>query len=94
MSKRARVLHWVQHSGANEVFVYHRTGGALVRDAELFTYMRKLSDGGLAFLFQRPLQGEQREWEYCARRCRPRDHFALDRVSAAVLVPELQATED
>lgn len=85
MSKRARVQHWVQHCGANEVFVYHRTGGALARDPELFAYMRKLSDAGLVFLFQRKIDGG--EWEYCARRCRPKDHLVLDKVSAHVQGP-------
>lgn len=92
MSKRARVLHWVQHCGANEVFVYYRTGGALERDDALFAYMRKLSDGGLVFLFQKRM--ESGEWEYCARRCRPSDHITLDRVSARVQGPASQATED
>lgn len=92
MSKRARVLEWVQHCGSNDVFVYHRTGGKLERDPNLFAYMRKLSDGGLVFLFQR--RTDQGEWEYCARRCRPKDHAVLDKVSADVQGPAIQATED
>lgn len=102
MSKRSRVQHWVQTCGANEVFVYYRTNGVGLmaeRDEELFAYMRKLSDAGLVFLFQRPLPAPPftpwlREWEYCARRCRPKDHVALDKVSAAVQGPAIQATED
>lgn len=91
MDKRARVLHWLQHCGANDVFVYHRTGGQLERDAGLFEYMRKLSDGGLVFLHQRRVNGE---FEYCARRCRPKDHAVLDKVSESVQAPKLQAMED
>lgn len=99
MSKQALVQKWVQSCGAADVFVYHRGLLDAERDPVLFAYMRKLSDAGLVFLFQRRLTAPlnlvvdgETQWEWCARRCRPKDHIVLDKVSAAIQVAPSEAS--
>jgi hypothetical protein len=80
---------WAREARYNEVFVYHRE--PLVREEDVFDYARKLSDAGLAFLYQRKL--DDGRWEKCARRSRVADHLVLDKVSKRVQVAASSAAE-
>lgn len=93
MRKVDYLRRWVQRATHGDVFVYYRTNGRLERDPEVFAYARKLSDAGLAFLFQRRIPDTE-HFEHCARRTRPKDHAVLDKLSAAIPAPTNPHAED
>lgn len=80
--KLARFHKWAREAPYGDVFVYHREPQE--RDESAFEYARKLSDGGIAFLYSRRL--EDGRFEKCARRTQVIAHFALDKVSRAIQV--------
>lgn len=88
MRKIERFKQWSQSAPAGDVFVYHRgTRDAIEkRDEQAFAYARKLSDGGLALLFQRrigpPRLDGGSEFEYCAKRTRAKKLHILERIAS------------
>lgn len=73
---------WARSAAYENVFVYHRE--PMERDAEVFSYARKLHDAGMVFLFERRIDGGR--FEKCARRTPVKAHSALDKVSRDITV--------
>lgn len=80
--KLALFTRWALEAPSNAVFVYYNE--PLERDPEVFAYARKLSDAGVAFLFQK--KTEDGNYQYCAKRCPLEAHIILDKVSASIHV--------
>lgn len=78
---------WAIHAKYGVEVVYHR--GDAERDEKVFDYMRKLSDAGMVFLFQRRLNDGR--WEKVARRTPVASHKVLDTISQDVQVPPSSA---
>ena len=81
---------WARSAMPGEVYIYHRSDfqgnkdlARSPRAEELFTHARRLSDAGLAMLYQRR---SGYDWEYCARRTSLVCMKTLDKVSETVTV--------
>lgn len=74
--KAEDVRAWAQNAAIGDDLVYRKPDQD--RDENLFEAVRKLSEAGLVFLFQRRA-GE--DFEHVARRTRPATHDTLDWVS-------------
>lgn len=76
------VHDWVQKSQHGDELVYSKPGR---RSSEtIFETFRKLSEGGLVFLYQRRIPwGTGTSFEHVARRTPPAAHETLDWVSRA-----------
>jgi hypothetical protein len=73
---------WAREARYGEVFVYHREPFA--RDSVLFEYARKLSDAGIAFLYQR--RADNHQWEKACKRIGVQAALTLDKLSETVHV--------
>jgi len=76
---------WTREADYGQEFVYSFAADPRdARDPVIFEYARKLSEGGLAFLYQRRRAGG---FDYVARRTRVLSHEVLDRVSESIPAP-------
>lgn len=74
---------WVQRDAYGEDFTYH-IGDGRERNAALFEYAAKLSDGGLVLLWQR--RNAAGDFDHVARRISASTASAIDKISASVEV--------
>jgi predicted TIM-barrel fold metal-dependent hydrolase len=81
-AKLAHFHRWSREAAYGATFVYHRE--PLERDAELFTFARKMQEAGLVFLFSRRL--DDGRFEKCARRTQHTAHLVLDKLSRTIQV--------
>lgn len=82
MTISTNALHdWVQKAAHGDELVYHKSGQT--RNEKLFGAARKLSEGGLVFLFQRRAKVG---FDHVLRRTLPSAHDTLDWVSRSVSI--------
>lgn len=75
---------WTREADYGDVFVYG-FGSTGMRSPEAFEHARKISDAGLAFLYQR--RNESGTFDHVAKRTSVQSHLILDKVSESVRAP-------